>query len=364
MILGTEGGGGGQAGNEPSTNTMVFNAKDVRFASGTPGSGIRLIFPTSGADDDDVLTVDSTSNGVTSLVWAAPSGGGGDVEYAFKTISTPSGTNPVANIAEDTLNLATANDVIAISGNGSTETVTFTGNAYRTVEVPGTTLTAAGDDTLNFSNGSGISITGNSSTDTVTIAYTGASSETTSSEAHTTGSHEHTLASGHDGSHTGGTNNYVAAFTATNILQSATSARTATRMYINNLFFNGVSPYCGTNTYRAHQVYTGIIIADAAVTMSGTVTMSNAAVKATNLGLDGNSNGTNILIESDGTLVKESSSQRYKENIVDMTLDSSKIYDLTARTFKWKDTTRTNYTTTEDEDEKAVTTEEVINILK
>jgi len=46
--------------------------------------------------------------------------------------------------------------------------------------------------------------------------------------------------------------------------------------------------------------------------------------------------GTDAVITSAGVLAKKSSSKRYKENVVDTILDSSKIYDLLPVDFDWK----------------------------
>jgi len=48
--------------------------------------------------------------------------------------------------------------------------------------------------------------------------------------------------------------------------------------------------------------------------------------------------GTDLVLYNGTTLYLESSSRRYKENIIDLAVDTSKVYDLVPRTFKWKDT--------------------------
>jgi len=48
--------------------------------------------------------------------------------------------------------------------------------------------------------------------------------------------------------------------------------------------------------------------------------------------------GTDLILYNNTTVYLDSSSRRYKENIIDLTIDTSKIYDLVPRTFKWKDT--------------------------
>ena len=55
------------------------------------------------------------------------------------------------------------------------------------------------------------------------------------------------------------------------------------------------------------------------------------------------SNATyDVRISGTGYLFKYSSSRRYKENIIDLNFDSSRIYDLEPHNFKWKDITKTN----------------------
>ena len=321
MSIGSPAGGGGGGTTEANTDTMIFYCKDFRFSHGGSSSGARYAWPGGTPADDKVLAVASTSGNVTQLEWATASGGSSGNH--FTTIEV-SGTDLDA-VGDDTLVMTSANSVIGLVGNSGADSITFTGNAFRLVTAGGNTLTATGDDTLNFVNGAGISIVGNTSTDTITISYTGESSATTSSEAHTTGSHSHDLASGHDGSHTGGTNNYVAAFTATNILQSATSARTATRMYVNNIYFNGTSPYCGSSTSPAYQVRTGRLYT------------TDPNVYHENLGT--NSSSTNYLKvhNTSGLVTEVSSTRKVKENIVDLTIDTSKLYDLVPRNFKFKD---------------------------
>lgn len=47
---------------------------------------------------------------------------------SFSTIAVPAGTNPVADSSTDTLTLATANGLLSISGDATTDTITFTVN--------------------------------------------------------------------------------------------------------------------------------------------------------------------------------------------------------------------------------------------
>ena len=48
--------------------------------------------------------------------------------------------------------------------------------------------------------------------------------------------------------------------------------------------------------------------------------------------------GTAVYITSAGKLVEYSSSRRYKENIQNLDMDTSKVYELVPKSFKWKDT--------------------------
>ena len=51
--------------------------------------------------------------------------------------------------------------------------------------------------------------------------------------------------------------------------------------------------------------------------------------------------GTTVVVDGNGKFLKLSSSKRFKENIVDLDLDSSQIYNLMPHAFKWKDTNHT-----------------------
>lgn len=127
------------------------------------------------------LTTDQklyTHNGTS---WIAPASGGGN---SFGTIAVPSGTNPVAEIANDTLNLV-AGTGISITGDETADSVTIEStvvapNTFSTIAVPSGTSPVADStsDTLTLSAGAGISITGNSAADSITIATSGLISQT------------------------------------------------------------------------------------------------------------------------------------------------------------------------------------------
>ena len=72
----------------------------------------------------------------------------------------------------------------------------------------------------------------------------------------------------------------------------------------------------------------GVYVANILSTSSG--------VTFTGLGTSGTP-AAFIQIQSDGTLMKSTSSRKYKENIVDMTTDSSKVLNLRPVNFKYKD---------------------------
>ena len=72
-----------------------------------------------------------------------------------------------------------------------------------------------------------------------------------------------------------------------------------------------------------------------AITMSGTLHSTSTAVRFSNL--NQYTQTYDIKMDGSGYLYKYPSSERFKENIIDLDFDSSKIYDLLPRTFKWKD---------------------------
>jgi hypothetical protein len=123
---------------------------------------------TTGKADGDVLVYNSTSGN-----WEAEAGGGGG--NSFETIAVAGQTSVVADSATDTLTLA-AGTGITITTNATTDTVTITNsatgaNAFGNVAVAGQTTVAADstNDTLTLAAGTGITITTNDTTDTVTI---------------------------------------------------------------------------------------------------------------------------------------------------------------------------------------------------
>lgn len=102
-------------------------------------------------------------------------GGGGGVSDAFVTIQPDSGTSPTAE-GSDTLVLTSPD--ITISGDSSTDTITFSvpasakGNAFETIDCPAGTdpVASSPTDTLTLSTDANLTITGDSSTDTIAFA--------------------------------------------------------------------------------------------------------------------------------------------------------------------------------------------------
>lgn len=104
---------------------------------------------------------------------------------SFTSISAPSGSDPEATVG-DTL-IFEAGSGMTITGDASTDTITFssavtgsgTQSLFETFATTSGTSPVADSttDTLTLTAGSGITITGDSGTDTVTIASTGAGSQ-------------------------------------------------------------------------------------------------------------------------------------------------------------------------------------------
>ena len=107
-------------------------------------------------------------------------GSSGTVTEAFKTISVSGQSNVVADSATDTLTLVAGSNM-TITTNAGGDTITFassggggTQNVFNTFAVSGQTSVVADSttDTLTLAAGSGIGITTNAGTDTITIANT------------------------------------------------------------------------------------------------------------------------------------------------------------------------------------------------
>lgn len=110
-------------------------------------------------------------------------GGGGEASDSFTTISVPGQSSIIADSSNDTLNVVAGSNV-TITTNAETDTITIAAaggggggeasDSFSTVAVTGQSSVVADgpEDTLNLVAGSGISITTNAGTDTITITNT------------------------------------------------------------------------------------------------------------------------------------------------------------------------------------------------
>ena len=127
---------------------------------------------TTGKANGDVLTYNSTSGN-----WEAEASAGGG-NNTFSTIAVAGQSNVVADTSADTLTLV-AGTGVTLTTNASTDTVTITNsatgaNAFGNVAVAGQTTVAADttNDTLSLAAGTGISLTTDAASDTITITNT------------------------------------------------------------------------------------------------------------------------------------------------------------------------------------------------
>lgn len=149
----------------PVAEADKFKIADVNNASGT--KDWRFLF---GATSKIVSQLCDATDGCT---------------LSFKTISTPSGTSPVADSVTDTLTLS-AGGIVTITGDSGTDTITISAtevdgsttneiqNIFQTFDTPSGTDPVAdtSTDTLQFLTGNSITITGNSTNDSVTVGVT------------------------------------------------------------------------------------------------------------------------------------------------------------------------------------------------
>jgi len=126
---------------------------------------------TTGKANGDVLTYNSTSGNWEAEAPAAA----GDI---FKTIAVAGQSSIVADSSTDTLTI-TAGTGITLTTNATTDTLTITNsatgaNAFGSVAVAGQTTVEADStgDTLTLVSGTGVNITTNATTDSITIAST------------------------------------------------------------------------------------------------------------------------------------------------------------------------------------------------
>lgn len=119
------------------TGFSTYNRGDLLVAN---SSGVlqRLAV---GANGDVLVADDAESLGVR---WSSSAG----AAAAFTTIDCPSGTDPVATTASDTLTLA-ANAPVTITGNATTDTVTFGVSQATTTAVGVVELATDGENAAN-----------------------------------------------------------------------------------------------------------------------------------------------------------------------------------------------------------------------
>lgn len=127
------------------------------------------------AGSNITITTNSSTDSIT-ISATVPEGGG--ASNSFETIAVAGQSDIVANSDTDTLTLA-AGTGITIATDPDTDTITITnsapvGNSFANIDVAGqSTISAdAVSDTLTFVAGSGISLTTNASTDSITITST------------------------------------------------------------------------------------------------------------------------------------------------------------------------------------------------
>ena len=127
---------------------------------------------TTGKANGDVLTYNSTSGN-----WEAEASAGGG-SNTFSTIAVAGQSNVVADSTTDTLTLV-AGTGVTLTTDAATDSITITNsatgaNAFGNVAVAGQTTVAADstNDTLSLAAGTGISLTTDAASDTITITNT------------------------------------------------------------------------------------------------------------------------------------------------------------------------------------------------
>jgi len=171
-----------------ASNLASGTIPDARFPSTLPAlSGVNLtslnaVNLASGTVAVDRLGVSGTRDATTFLrgdnTWATVSGGG--ASNSFETIAVSGQSNVVADSPTDILTLA-AGTGITITTDAGTDTVTITNSSpnisqsvFTTIAVSGQSNVVADNptDTLTLAAGTGITITTDAGTDTVTITST------------------------------------------------------------------------------------------------------------------------------------------------------------------------------------------------
>ena len=171
-----------------ATQLTSGTVPDARFPATLPAaSGVNLTALnatqlTSGTVPIGRIGATGTASASTYLrgdnSWAAVSGG--TTSDSFATIAVAGQSSVVADSSTDTLTLVAGTN-ITITTNSSTDSITIaaagggaTSDSFTTIAVAGQSSVVADSstDTLNLAGGTGISITTNAGTDTVTITST------------------------------------------------------------------------------------------------------------------------------------------------------------------------------------------------
>lgn len=111
-------------GTHPSGSHAVCDdvdqLKQVKFDLSAQATNTNVVFKTQNSSANSTVTL--TFPGVDTTIG---SGSGG---FAFGIIQPDSGTSPTADQASDTLTLTSANNLLAVAGNATTDTITLTVN--------------------------------------------------------------------------------------------------------------------------------------------------------------------------------------------------------------------------------------------
>lgn len=186
--IGGQGGGGAVDSVNSQTGVVVLTASDVGAAANSfttiAVSGQSNVVADSATDTLTIAAgsnIAVTTNATTDTVTIAASG---LPTASFTTVAVSGQSDVVADSAADTLTLA-AGTGVTLTTNATTDTVTITNagaiNSFTTVAVSGQSDVVADSatDTLTLAAGSGITLTTNASTDTVTVTNSEATSTST-----------------------------------------------------------------------------------------------------------------------------------------------------------------------------------------
>ena len=291
----------------PTEHNSRFPGDQSVTGGTTWDSQVKITLPVKGDFDfnagnaNDVLT----TNGSGTLSWAAASGSGTVTEV---TVGSGLDVSNGTSTPSITLDLSELTDMTGTVNGAQDELILLDNGAERRKLVSEITLS-------DFNNDSGW--TSNTGDITAVLAGTGMSGGASSGVA--------TLTNAGVTSIVAGTNVTISGATGAVTVNSA--AGTVSGSGVANKFaywtdastlddaFNSSSP--------AYLYSTGAWVSGSSIYLDGL----------------GSGTGTDIIASGGSNLLKlDSSSERYKENIENLTLDSARIYNLVPRNFKWKDT--------------------------